>query len=454
MSNNNLKSTLDNLKIVYNNTITNLTAQLNIEISNIQNKPLVSSSIKKTEINKIINIYNNNYKIIKEKYDQSISYVKKKYIKQIQNVNTIDNNPSLHIQQYVQYISNILTTRYNRSTTLVNNDHVYNLNNIKNSKKTKNEKDKAIKIENQNYNKKLTNLKKQFDKDIYNINNFQPTILNNDSYDNMNPIFSRKKALLIGNDYNNDFGGAASHNVTIVTNRLKKVGFDDGNIIKILTKSKDDSYTPSTENIKREFINLLTNSQDGDLLFFYFSGHGSYVADKNNDELTENDQCILDKNYNGDNLIDDWFRTQIDSHLVYGATLVCLFECCHSGTMLDLKYNHITYPDGKLIVNEKVSDTVGNVFMFGGCLDEETVKYCPFDANEFPNNKYPSQMYGAFTICLIDILDTLSKNKQKTTWADLIDKLRAAIYNVGFNDQHPTFASGKMVNIDTMNVFI
>lgn len=142
-------------------------------------------------------------------------------------------------------------------------------------------------------------------------------------------------------------------------------------------------------------------------MFVQFSGHGTNLIDKNNDELDGRDECIItcEMNY----ILDDELKNIIDENLKPTCKLVCLIDCCHSGTMLDLKYNYLDSTNNDLTtINTNITDSDNNVIMISGCMDKQVSLdvYKNFDYN------------GAMTLAF---LQSYSKNM---SWKELILAMR------------------------------
>jgi hypothetical protein len=143
-----------------------------------------------------------------------------------------------------------------------------------------------------------------------------------------------KKAVVVGiNDYAPIGAGGPDLNGCVndardMANTLVICGFPPANI-RILTN----------QNAKRAniitYLNwLLTNCKPGDSLAFYYSGHGTRVANIGPDlEIDGLDEAIVPHDYaTAGFLRDDDFKAIFDSKLVRGANLEVFFDCCHSGT--------------------------------------------------------------------------------------------------------------------------
>ncbi|RCK80308.1 MAG: Metacaspase [Candidatus Ozemobacter sibiricus] len=88
------------------------------------------------------------------------------------------------------------------------------------------------------------------------------------------------------------------------------------------------------ENILRGIAeHLIRGTGPGDLAVFYYSGHGTYITDTNQDEPDGRDEalCPYDLQPTGENyLIDDLLRRYF--RLLHDRELVVILDCCHSGS--------------------------------------------------------------------------------------------------------------------------
>jgi hypothetical protein len=119
-------------------------------------------------------------------------------------------------------------------------------------------------------------------------------------------------------------------------------GFPQDNV-KLLTEDQNDSSKlPTCANIRRGLRWLLEGVQAGDQIFFAYSGHGAQVADASSEEDDGQDECLcpLDcvapggwpKNL----IIDDELNDLFSNQLPEGVNCLCIYDCCHSGSMEDL----------------------------------------------------------------------------------------------------------------------
>jgi len=318
-----------------------------------------------------------------------------------------------------------LTNIYNINGKNLNIYYNNVLNNIKLSKNTNVNKNKLIQNLNNEIIIKYNLLKIQLNKDILNINNLiMPEIKN----------IKNNSALLIGINYfgtNNELYGCIND-----TNYIKSL-ISSYNFQKISILTDNNEKKPTRNNILEEFKNLLINSQSGDVLLFFYSGHGSYILDKNNNEKTGKDQLIVPCDLN--EILDDELKNIIQLNLKKDVTLIALFDCCHSGSILDLKYQYMdSLENNKFTENINETETNGNVVMISGCSDIQTSS----DANI--NNKNQGAMTWAFLEAF--------KSEQNITWRNLLIKMRSLLKQSNFS-QLPQLTSGSFFDIDSQ-VFI
>ena len=131
-------------------------------------------------------------------------------------------------------------------------------------------------------------------------------------------------------------------------------------------------------------------------------------------------------------VMDDDFKTIIRQKLKTGATLVALFDSCHSGSILDLKYS---YPSYTVSVSSSLDtmDTTGTVILISGCLDDQTSAEASINGGK---------VAGAMTWSL---LETLKQYPTGLTWNTLLTNMRALLNSSGFN-QIPQLSSGRPLN--------
>ena len=237
-----------------------------------------------------------------------------------------------------------------------------------------------------------------------------------------------KRALLIGINY---IGTPYQLNgcITDVQSLNEKLnGLYQVEMITDLTNKK-----PTKAVILSEFATLLDGAKKGDTVLFAFSGHGSCTTDLNRDELDGRDEMILSSDLQG--VIDDDFKSIIRQKLKADATLIAIFDSCHSGTMLDLKYVYPVYKEGVSSQLNNV-DTLGTVILISGCMDDQT---------SAESTMSDGKIAGAMTWSL---LETLKQYPSELSWNTLLTNMKRLLVESKFN-QIPQLSSGHPLDTTT-----
>jgi len=208
-----------------------------------------------------------------------------------------------------------------------------------------------------------------------------------------------KKALLIGINYkntNNKLNGCIN-DVKEISNILKNQY--NYNEIKLLIDEENSGLLPTKKNILDALNKLIYESIDCVEIYFHYSGHGSYILDKNNDEIDNKDECICatDGYIIDDELFEIFRQLKCDAKIV--------MDCCHSGTALDLKYTmkyNVLTDDYNYEENSKYIDIETTIYMISSCKDNQT-------SAEIYNENDNIYM-GALTYSLLEVLKLSSYN--------------------------------------------
>lgn len=251
------------------------------------------------------------------------------------------------------------------------------------------------------------------------------------------------KALLIGINYTGT--GSQLYGCINDVKHMQQFLIDDCAVppenIRIMTDDTKDCL-PTRKNIIKAFAWLTTNATSHSRLFLHYSGHGGSTRDLNNDERDGRDETIIPLDYRRKGtIVDDDLRKLLVDPLPKGCRLTCVFDCCHSGTVLDLRYNYHIKPIGdKQTVYEIRKDkaypkTKAHVVLFSGCMDQQTSA----DAWE------ERTAQGAMTHCLLKSLRR--KNQTKLTYKRLFDRLLHYIKRKGYQ-QTPQMSTGSLIQLD------
>ena len=206
-----------------------------------------------------------------------------------------------------------------------------------------------------------------------------------------------KKALLIGINY---FDKPESilygciNDIQNIRNMLIDVyGFSDNNIIMLRDDSENTDFLPTRNNIITQLESIVSISDTLDELWIHYSGHGTRVIDKNNDENTGYDSIIVPID---DIITDDELFTYIQR---IQCKAILLFDSCNSGTVSDLQWhNEYKIDTDELIItqnNDKIIDNP-NIFVISGSRDDQNSS----DVRDKKINQYYGAFTRAFTECL------------------------------------------------------
>lgn len=180
-----------------------------------------------------------------------------------------------------------------------------------------------------------------------------------------------KRSLHIGINYTGksyELRGCVN-DATQLTAKFKAMGYSTRTMTD--TKGTRLEDLPTRQNIIKAISLIVESSGPNDTVFISYSGHGVLKRDVSGDEASGFDSsiCPVDMDSSGV-IIDDDLYTLVDKGCK-GLKTVGLFDCCHSGTILDLRFNYD--PINKHYIDDKVHKiTKSDVILFSGCGDSQT----------------------------------------------------------------------------------
>lgn len=240
-----------------------------------------------------------------------------------------------------------------------------------------------------------------------------------------------KYALLIGINYR-DTSNALRGCIEDVNNMrnylITKLGYKAENIT-ILTDDTTDK--PTYKNILRYLHMLILKSYKGATeLWLHYSGHGTQVTDLNGDETDGRDEAIVPLDFQTVGMLDDDTLNEIVSHMVDTCQLTCIMDCCHSGTILDLKYR---YNMAQNYV-ESTKNLSAKIMMLSGCRDDQT------SADAYISNRWSGALTQAFLRAMASSNDVTCYN--------LLDTMYKYMKTNGY-DQRPQISCTSAVTMAT-----
>jgi hypothetical protein len=188
--------------------------------------------------------------------------------------------------------------------------------------------------------------------------------------------------------------------------------------------------------LKNTFIN--TSEQ----IYIHYSGHGSNIIDKNNDELDNYDECLIPTDYNnGKNIIIDDELYTLFTYVLPTCQLLISLDCCMSGTLCDFNYcynyNNITKNFSTTSINRKNIYETKNIISFSAVQDNQ------YALDVFVNNK----AQGAFTMSINNILNKYGNN---ISFASFFNYVYNDLKNNGYGSMTPMISSSKNINLNNL----
>lgn len=266
---------------------------------------------------------------------------------------------------------------------------------------------------------------------------------------------SQKLALCIGiNNYPgtaNDLSGCIND-----ANDWAKVLTDRGFTVKKLLDKE-----ATGQNMLSGMKKIIDSAEKGDSIVFTYSGHGTYIPDKDGDEADGTDECLCPYDLMTKGPVTDDQLHDLYTEKKPGVKLVILSDSCHSGTVT--RFAPITTPptvDGKnppvrkvrflppaVFLSAKEMNKLGTIpairsasapgrygsLLMAGCQDVE-YSYDAF---------FQSRPNGAFTFVA---LDTLKKLKANATYHEWFKAIRGVLPSQQYPQSPNLFGSKVMKN--------
>ncbi|KAI8983958.1 peptidase C14, caspase domain-containing protein [Mycotypha africana] len=154
----------------------------------------------------------------------------------------------------------------------------------------------------------------------------------------------KKRALLIGINYigtSNELNGCINDVQNVKSFLIEYYNFREEDMVILTDDQQDEKFKPTRANITAAMQWLVHKAEADD------SGHGGRVKDSHNDEDDGFDETIYPvdfESYEGDSgqIRDDEIHDLLVEPLPAKCRLTCVFDSCHSGTVLDLPYVYST----------------------------------------------------------------------------------------------------------------
>jgi len=253
-----------------------------------------------------------------------------------------------------------------------------------------------------------------------------------------------KKALLIGINYigmQGELNGCINDIIHAKNFLMTYHGYKEEEIVMLSEVSKNKK--PTKSNIIHWMNWLVKDNTSDSQLYLHYSGHGAYTRDRNGDENDGKDETIVPLDYTKTGQItDDELKTILVEPLVKGAKMMCVFDCCHSGTVLDLHCNYkvdsnVNTNTFTINVDKHYKPSNGDVILISGCLDSQT------SMDSFEAGK--SQ--GALTYCLLEVYKLYQTKKKPVSYKALMKNLTVLMKQKQY-EQIPQFSASHWIDFN------
>jgi len=246
------------------------------------------------------------------------------------------------------------------------------------------------------------------------------------------------KALLIGINYEGSSAAlkGCQNDATDMCDLLtRQYGYNPGNIRTLL--DRPGSEFPTRVNIMQSVKWLIEGAQEGDCLFFHFSGHGGQQEDPECHEDDCMNETLIPCDYEraGQIIDDEMFEVMI-RHLPWGVKITAVMDCCHSGTGLDLPHtletNNWGQSSWRCDVNPCHSE--GHVCLISGCCDNQ----CSADIQGMYRRSR-----GALTEAYIETM----QHTPRPSYLELLQNIRGHLQRGGY-EQFPMLTSSQQDDVN------
>ncbi|KAJ7279716.1 peptidase C14, caspase domain-containing protein [Mycena rebaudengoi] len=158
----------------------------------------------------------------------------------------------------------------------------------------------------------------------------------------------KKKALLIGisspsssspNSEDRVLRGPHKDVAQMKTLLVETYGYREQDIAVLVDDGILGNPQPERHQILASIRDLVKDAQKGDTFFFHYCGHAIQVPNRSNTEEDGLDECVIPLDGEDRRISDNELHASLVDTLPAGATLIAVFDCCHSASLLDLQHS-------------------------------------------------------------------------------------------------------------------
>lgn len=180
-----------------------------------------------------------------------------------------------------------------------------------------------------------------------------------------------------------------------------------------------------------EKANLLSTDGTPTEVFVSYSGHGSFVYDRDNEEMDGRDEVLIPSDYTTAGFIKDDVIGEMLGSLNQQVRGVLLIDACHSGSMCDLPHRYIGGVK-TVIENSNHHNIKAQILSLSGCRDNQTsMDVFDFWGNQDLKNEYT----GAMTSCFLRSMKELDERSQPITCFALLKSIHLMLKSKGLKQR-------------------
>lgn len=178
-------------------------------------------------------------------------------------------------------------------------------------------------------------------------------------------------ALLMGINYANDssasLSGCINDTKKVATMLKEHYGLAERNITRLI--EEDATHA----GILKALGVIAQAAARGGLerVFITYSGHGTSVSDTSGDEADGRDEAIVPYDYKTAGVISDDKISRYIEQMSHTVDVIVLWDCCHSGTGLDLPLRYVSGKHAVEHTNSELYAGSNRVLMISGCRDDQ-----------------------------------------------------------------------------------
>ncbi|GAB2267067.1 hypothetical protein Dimus_002049 [Dionaea muscipula] len=152
---------------------------------------------------------------------------------------------------------------------------------------------------------------------------------------------SKRLAVLVGCNYPEteyELQGCINDVLAMRDMLVDRFGFSPDDVELLTDEPGSTTIMPTGANIKKALERMVDQANEGDVLYFHYSGHGTLIQSLKEDEPSRKDEAIVPCDFN---LITDLDFRQLVNRLPAKSSFTILSDSCHSGGLIDQEKEQI-----------------------------------------------------------------------------------------------------------------